>query len=388
MSAPFDVSLEQLRTRRSAKWTSLPGDVLPLPVAEMDVHLAPAIAAALHAAVDGSDTGYAGDTEELRGAFAGFASGRWQWDVDAAAVRTCADVAAGVTEVLRLLTAPGDGVVVTPPVYPPFWSWVQAAGARAVEVPLLDLPRGGRLDLAGIEAAFAAGARVMLLCSPHNPTGRVHGVEELRALAEVAARHGATVLADEIHAPLTSPGAFHPYLDVSDAAAETGIAFHSASKAWNLAGLKCALIVAAHSRQRDQLDRLPHEVPWSVGHLGILASTAAYADSATWLDTLLVGLADNAALLSDLLDEHLAQVRFFPPQAGYLAWLDCGALGLGSNPASAFLDHGRVAVSGGPDFGIGGSGFVRLNFACQADLLREAVIRMAAAVQTSRLLLG
>lgn len=346
----------------------------------MDVHLAPPIAAVLHAAVQQSDTGYCGDATALRGAFSGFAARRWHWDVDPSSVRTCADVAAGVTEVLRLLTVPGDKVILTPPVYPPFWSWLQAVGATPVEVPLLESLNGGRLDLAAIDQAMAAGSKVMLLCSPHNPTGLVHEIDDLRALATLAARHDVTVLADEIHAPLTLPGSsYSPYLAVSDNAAATGIAFHSASKAWNLAGLKSALITAAHPRQLERLGALPHEVPWSVGHFGMLAAAAAYEQGESWLDGLLGALASNYLLLANLLQQHLPQVRFGVPQASYLAWLDCRDLGLGSNPAPVFLDHGRVAVSAGADFGPAGHGFIRLNIACHPDVLREAITRMAAA---------
>ena len=378
VSSPLDVPLGELRTRRSARWTTFPGDVLPLAVAEMDVHLAPPIAGALRAAVEASDTGYAGDTAGLRGAFAAFARRRWDWEVETDAVRTCADVATGITEVLRLLTSPGDAVVVMPPVYPPFWRWVDAVGACPVEVPLLDPSGGGRLDLSGIERALAGGARVVLLCSPHNPTGRVHPPEELRALARLAARYGATVLADEIHAPLTLPGyTFTPYLGVCEEAAATGIAFHSASKAWNLAGLKCALIVTAHPRQQEVLAGLPHELPWAVGHLGVLASTSAYADGEVWLDSLLDALSGNVALLADLRTEHLPQMLFTAPQASYLAWLDCRALDLGADPTPSFLAHGKVALGPGPDFGPAGHGFARLNLACHRDLLTEAVTRMA-----------
>ena len=382
MSAPLDVRLEVLRARRSAKWTTFPRHVLPMPVAEMDVRLAPSIRSALHVAVEASDTGYAGDTAALRAAFAGFAGRRWEWEVDPSSVRSCADVAAGVTEVLRLLTAPGDGVVVTPPVYPPFWSWLKAVGARPVEVPLVELDSGGRLDLAGIDAALTGGARVVLLCSPHNPTGRVHEEEELRALAELADRHGATVLADEIHGPLTLPGqTFHPYLSVSDQGAATGIAFHSASKAWNLAGLKCALIAASHPRQQAVLAALPPEVPWAVGHFGVLAGTAAYDQGGEWLDALLDALASNVALLAELIDQHLPQIGFVRPQASYLAWLDCRRSGLGDDPAAVLLDRGQVAVSPGQDFGSAGHGFVRLNLACHPDLIRDGVTRIAAAQQ-------
>ncbi len=346
-------------------------------VAEMDVRLAPPIAARLQAAVAASDTGYAGDTQELRQSFAGFAGHRWGWAVDSAGARTCADVAAGVTEILRLVTVPGDGVVVMPPVYPPFWRWLEAVGTHPVEVPLLDAGSGGGVDLPGLQQALAGGARAVLLCHPHNPTGRVHSAEELRALADLARRYEATVLADEIHAPLTLPGhSFIPYLSVSPQAAATGIAFHSPSKAWNLAGLKCALILTGHSRQHEVLDRLPHEVPWSVGHLGLLAATTAYNDGEPWLDELLAALEANATLLADLLAKYLPATRCTPPQASYLAWLDCRALHLGADPTRDFLQTG-VALSPGPDYGTPGTGHARLNFACHPDLLHEAITRMS-----------
>ena len=197
---PLDVPLEQLRERLSVKWTQYSADVLPLPVAELDVELAPSIASVLTAALARSDTGYAGDSAGLSAAFTGFASRRWAWRVESADIRTCADVAVGVTEVLRALIAPGDPVVIMPPVYPPFWNWLADVRARPVEVPLVDVAAGGRLDLAGIERALVEGCRVVLLCSPHNPTGRVHDRAELAALALIAERYGATVVSDEIHA--------------------------------------------------------------------------------------------------------------------------------------------------------------------------------------------
>ncbi|MEV0590342.1 MalY/PatB family protein [Nonomuraea cavernae] len=376
MDLIFDIPLEELRRRRSAKWTHHPSDVLPLPVAEMDVRLAPSVAAALRSAVERSDTGYAGDSTELTDAFRGFAWRRWRWQVEVGSIRTCADVAVGATEVLRRLVSPGDGVVVMPPVYPPFYAWVREAGAEPVPVPLIEQQRGGRLDLDGIERALEGGVRVVLLCHPHNPLGRVHDLDELRALAELARRHGATVISDEIHGPLTHPGhTFHPYLTVSDAAIETGITLTSASKAFNLAGLKCALIVT--ERHRAMFDRLPHELSWGVGHLGALAATAAYTDGDDWLDRLNGQLAANAALLRDLLARQLSSVTFPEPQATYLAWLDCSPLGFGPDPAATFLDRARVALSSGPDFGAPGQGHTRFNYACSPALIEEAIARMA-----------
>jgi len=374
---PLDVPLAELRLRRSAKWTSFPPDVLPLPVAEMDVRLAPPIARALRAAVDLSDTGYAGDPTPVTGALARFARRRWGWAVDPGAVRLCADVAVGVTAVLRRVTRPGDAVVLTPPVYPPFAAWLAEVGVRQVDVPLLDAERGGGLDLPGLERALAAGARAVLLCSPHNPTGRVHPAAELAELAGLAEAYGAVVLADEIHAPLTLPGAaFTPYLSVSPAAARTGVAFHSASKAWNLAGLKCAAIITAEPGS-GLLGEVPLELRWTVGHLGAVAAAAAYDEGEPWLDDLLAALSVNVGLLDGLLAERLPAVRFVAPAAGYLAWLDLRGLGLGDDPADVLLARGRVALGSGPTFGAGGAGFARLNVGCSEEVLAEAVRRMA-----------
>ncbi|RJK95495.1 aminotransferase class I/II-fold pyridoxal phosphate-dependent enzyme [Vallicoccus soli] len=338
----------------------------------MDVDLAPPVAAALRAAVERSDTGYAGDVAPLVAAFRGFAARRWEWEVGAGDVTTCADVGVGTTELLRAALAPGDGVVLMPPLYPPVRGWLATVGAVPVDVPLLE----GRMDLGGVDRALADGARAVFLCHPHNPTGRVHGTDELQALAELALRHGALVVADEIHGPLAPR--FTPYLTVSGTARATGVALTSASKAWNLAGLKCALLVAQGEGPRELVGRLPHETVWGVGLLGALAAEAAFRDGEPWLDGLLAGLAANLDLLGPLLAEHLPEVGYARPEAGYLAWLDCRRLGLGDDPAAAFLAAG-VALVPGPDFGPGGAGFARLNAACHPDLLREAVRRMAAA---------
>jgi cystathionine beta-lyase len=249
-----------------------------------------------------------------------------------------------------------------------------------VEVPLLSDPGGWSLDVDGLERAFAGGARAYLLCSPHNPVGAVWPADILAAVARLAARYDVTVLADEIHAPLTLPGADHtPYPLVSSEAADQSVLLTSASKAWNLAGLKCAVAVAGSPRMRAALDRTDPHLRWGVGHLGALAMIAALRDGSEWLDGLLAHLDRNRALLGKLLAEHLPGVGYQPPQASYLTWLDCRALDLGPDPAAAFLRSG-VALSSGPDFGPPGEGFARLNIATTEALVEEAVRRMARAV--------
>lgn len=379
---PFDLTQEQLRERRSAKWGLVPADVLPAWTAEMDVRSAPAVTEALRLAVDRSDFGYAGDPRPVTEAFAGFARDTWGWDPAAGPgrMRLFPDVGHGVRAVLSAMTSPGDRVVITPPVYLAFYPWLAGLGLEPLEVPILDVASGGRLDLEGMERALASGARVVLLCHPHNPLGLVSPREDLEALADMAARHGAVVVSDEIHAPLVHPGGprpFVPWLAVSDAAREVGIAVHSPSKAWNTPGLKLAVgVTAARDRWPDIVD----ETAWAPSILGQYAAIAAYTDGRGWLATVTAAVEERTSQLAGLLAERLPGVCFTPGHASYLAWLDCRALGLGDDPARAFLERGRVRLSPGPAFGPGGAGFARLNIGTSEELMAEAVRRMALAV--------
>jgi cysteine-S-conjugate beta-lyase len=379
----FDaVDLGSLRRRRSEKWARYPPDVLPAFVAEMDFPPAPEISAVLEQAVANGDLGYAcAPASGLGEAFAGFAERRFGWDVEPAAVLAIPDVMVGVAELLRLLTGPGAGVVITTPVYPPFFSVIAEVERRVVEVPLLGHERDERLPLEGIEQAFAQGAEALLLCNPHNPTGYVAGRDELHALAEIVARHGGIVLSDEIHAPLTLGGATHvPFCSLPGAVSESAITLTSASKAWNLAGLKCGVAVARSQRMRDALAALPVDLHDRVGHLGVLASVAAFTQGELWLDELRAYLTETRRWLPGRLADRLPGVEWHPGDATYLAWLDCRALRLGDDPASAFLTRGRIALAPGQDFGVLGRGFVRLNLGTSRTLIDEALDRMARAV--------
>ncbi|WP_345761885.1 MalY/PatB family protein [Diaminobutyricibacter sp. McL0608] len=376
--------LAELRDRTSEKWPAFPPDVLPLFVAEMDYPLAEPIAEALIAAVRRSDTGYIGPDDDVQRAFCAFAHRHWDWTVQPDRVTTTTDVSVVIVEALRLVIRPGDGVVINPPVYPPFFDLIPKASGRVVEVPLADEDdRGLRLDLEGIERAFAAGAKAFLLCNPHNPLGLVHSAAELRAVAELADRYGVAVVSDEIHAPLThSDATFTPYLTVSEAARRHGIAAHSASKAWNLAGLKCALIVTAHDAMAARTATPPKEVEVRTSLFGRIATAAALSSGDEWRAGMLSSVEASRHLLGDLLREQLPDVVFRQPHASFLAWLDFRQLGWGDDPSARAL-AAKVALVPGTEFGTQGRGFVRLNFACSPEVLTEAIERLATAARTA-----
>jgi cystathionine beta-lyase len=395
-----ELTLADLRRRTSQKWRGHLGDVLPLWVAEMDVRLAPAIRDTLHAAISAGDTGYASGAGSsiFAESVASFAAQRWQWDdFPVGATRVFSDVMTGIVEVLEVSTAPGDAVIVTSPVYAPYFSYIAHTGREVVETPLSP---DGRLDLEAINESLrrlrGQGRRtVLLVCNPHNPTGTVPTRAELEGVAVLAEHYGVRVLVDEIHGPLTLPGAvFTPYLTI--AGADDAITFTSASKGWNLAGLKAALAVAGPAAARD-LVGVRVEIDYAPSHLGVLAHTAAFRESGDWLDTLLAALDRKRTLLSELLAEHLPQVRWRQPEGTYLAWIDCRALAFPEiapcdsfavatdldGPARLFADAAGVAVNSGHIFGRGGAGFIRLNFATSAEILTTAVSRMGTAVRAA-----
>jgi cystathionine beta-lyase len=375
-----DVDLERLRRRRTVKWQLYGPDVLAAWVAEMDFDVAPVVRRALLDAVDREDLGYTEpDLSELTGACTGFLAARYGWTVPPTRVFPVADVLHGISTALDVLATPGAPIVVPSPAYPPFYEVIELTGRTPVPVPLA--VDGGRdtLDLDAIDAALGAGAPAVLLCNPHNPTGRVFTAEELGALADIVDRHGARVVADEVHAPLVLDGRRHvPYATVSDAAAGHAITVTSASKAFNLAGLKCAQVIASNHADAARWRELRVFEVAGPTPLGIAASTAAYRDGRDWLDGLVAYLGANRDHLLALVGSELPGVVCHAPEATFLAWLDCSALGL-DDPFRFFLDRAHVALSDGPPFGPGCDQHVRLNFATSRALLERIVTAMGAA---------
>jgi cystathionine beta-lyase len=375
-------SLAELRERRSAKWREYSPDVLPLWIAEMDTPLAPPVATALTEALARGDTGYmhAGALPE---AYADFARRHHGFAPDPTRMRVVGDVLQGVRWALELVSRPGDGVAVHTPAYHPFFALIPGAGRRMVESPLRRGPDGAYgLDPDRLDRDLArSDVTALLICNPHNPTGHVFTADELTQMAAIARTHGVSVVVDEIHAPLTYPGARHvPFPTLPDPAAQATLTVVSASKAFNLPGLKAALLLGCGDEAAATLERLPAEASMRASLFGVVAAEAALRDGDAWLAALLADLDHNRRALADLLARHLPGVRYALPEATYLAWLDCTALGLGDDPAAAFLERGRVALSSGPAFGEPGNGFVRLNFATSPQILAEGVERMARAL--------
>ncbi len=384
VSSPFtDLRLSELRRRTSAKWRYFPEDVLPLWVAEMDAYVAQPIIDAVQEALNLGDTGYPAGPR-LQTAIAAFAAERWDWSFDATQAIAITDVMTGVLESTRRISKPGDPIILTPPIYPPF-----SNVTRLLERPVIPAPlsESRRLDLNNLEAAFSTAAKsggvpVLLLSNPHNPSGTVNTPEELAALAKMARQYGVRVVSDEIHAPLVMPTShFTPYLSVPDTGPD--ISLISASKGWNIAGFKAAIMVGGSDAAAD-VKGLDHQTGTHPGHMGIIAHTAAYEHARDWLDNAIAGIDANRHLLADLLATHLPETRYTPPESTYLAWIDCRELGLGDDPAKIFLDLGRVAVNSGIPFGEGGTGHVRFNLATSPEIITEAVERMAAAVADYR----
>ena len=368
-----------LRTRTSTKWASYPPDVLPLFVAEMDFPLATPIAAHLIGMIGRGDLGYDSRRPAIGEAFAGFAHDRWGWDFDPATLRWTTNVMVAITELLRSVIEPGDAVVVNTPVYGPFfWAIDDAKGVR-VDVPLVEVaPTEWEIDLEGLEAAFAAGAKAFILCNPHNPIGIPHSREQLERVAELAAQYDVVVISNEIHGAIVhSDGVFTPYLDVSDAARATGVAVTSASKAFNIPGLTSAYWIPGSPEAAKRIAGISPSVVHRVSHLGTHAATVAFTSARDWLDSALETIEANRYRLRDLLAEQLPEAVLHEPRATYLAWIDFRALGWGDEPHRKIVKEAKVALSGGTAFGVEGTGFARINIACAPETLDEAIGRIA-----------
>lgn len=380
MSTPFTTySLEQLQSRTSAKWQHYGPGVLPLWVAEMDATIAPSVVEAVNAAMASGDTGYA--VGDLYGeAFAEYSQRHWNLDVDVAYTIPVIDVIRGLGSVIEHATEPGAPIVITPPVYYPFAMIVAGTGRTLVNAPMT---AAGRFDPETLDKGFAEAAAMgkggmVLISNPHNPTGVVHTREELTTLAVLANKHGLRILSDEIHAPLMMPGyEFISILDIPEAA--DAIVVTSASKSYNLAGLKGALIVT-RKESAEFVRSMKAEYLEAPSHLGTIAHVAALRGGDEWIAAVNKDIDRNRHLVTELVSTFLPGAKYTPVEATYLAWVDCRPLGLGDDPGQVFLEKGKVAFSSGHVFGEGGEGHIRVNMGTSPEILTEAFRRASLAL--------
>lgn len=374
------LTLDDLRAGGSLKWTAFP-DCIGAFVAEMDFGIAPEIEAALHASIAGGRTGYlsAPLTEALAVACADWHAERYGWSPDPARIHPLPDVLTGLELALRHLLPERTPVVLPTPNYMPFVPLLRLLGHPVLQVPMREDGGDWRFDEDALDAAFAQGAKLAILCNPHNPLGRVYAAEELARFSEIAARHGARVFCDEIHAPLVfAPHRHVPYASLGPVAAAQAITATSASKGWNLPGLKCAQLILTCDEDQARWRRMAPLAGHATATLGVVANTVAYRKGGGWLDRVLDYLAGNRALIDARVRSELPQLGYRAPEGTYLAWFDCRALG-DAQPARRFREAG-LALTDGAECGDGGAGFMRMNFAMPRPLLDEALTRMARAV--------
>ena len=380
-------SLAELATHHSEKWRAFPSDVLPLPVAEMDFPVAAPIRETLHSMVEHSDMGYLGAIPELGSSFAAFAASRWDWTVDPARVRAATDVGVGVVEILRVVTNAGDGVLISSPVYQNFYTWINETKVKCVDVPFIhqqseDVSLAWSIDWKGIEEAYSSGIKVHLLCSPHNPIGRIYTKEELSKFVALAVKYNVIIISDEIHSPLEySEHPFVPILTLGKEAESHCVVVTAASKGWNIAGLKCAIIVSGSETMHEKLNALPPALHYRASLLGAFATAVAFEKCAPWLDAVITQLDHNRHLISTLLAEHLPEVIYNPPQHSYLAWFDLSALNLGNEPTAVVLEKSKVALNAGHIYGAQWGQFARMNFATSPEIITQAITQMARGIR-------
>jgi len=353
-----------------------------MPFAVMDYELAEPIQAALISLVKNSDAGYLGNVPELGQALSFFANQRWGWQIDPSSIKIAPDVGVGVIEICRLLLSPGDKILINTPVYYNFYNWIKEIHCEVVDAPLVENELRYSLDFSGIEAAYASGVKVHILCNPHNPVGALFTKSELANLAELAKQYGVRIMSDEIHAPLVyKENSFTPFLSASESAREVGFAFLSATKTFNIAGLKCAQIVAQSDQNCAILEKLPQAVHSRASLFGAIASAVAYHECIDWLDALIVELDSSRNFLKELMSNSGTTIGYRIPEAGYFGWLDLRALEMQGDVAQRFITQGKIAIAPGNFYGPSGSGFIRMNFATSREIVQDAVTRIVSVLE-------
>jgi cystathionine beta-lyase len=385
VSYDFDRVIDR-RNTESAKWHKYPADVLPLWVADMDFPSPEPVIRALAERVAHGFFGYGVEQPEFYEVITDRLQKRYGWRVSPEAIVHLPGVIPGLNLACRVAAVPGDALLVQTPVYPPILRAPDNCGLTRLEA---EMPRqaDGRyvIDFDVFRSAIQDRTRVFILCNPHNPVGRAFDRAELRRMAEICLEHKLLICADEIHCELVYPGQQHlPIASLAPEIERNTVTLMAPSKTFNLPGLKSAIAIIPDARLRERFVAAQLDLVKAVNILGYTATLAAYRDGQPWLDELLRYLEGNRDLVAGYVASQLPGVRMYPPEATYLAWLDCRGAGLpGDDPHTFFLERARVALNDGATFGRPGRGFARLNFACPRSMLTEGLDRMRRALLAS-----
>jgi len=381
-SSRFDELLER-RGTDSIKWSLHDEDVLPMWVADMDFRSAPAIVDALRARVEHGVFGYPAEPETLRALIVERLKRRFAWSIDAEWIVFLPNVYVGFHLAAHAVTRSGDGVLIHTPMYFPILGAPEIVGVRAQVAPLTYSPDGRyELDLDRTESALDGRSRLLILCNPHNPVGRVYRQEELETIAALCARHNLILCSDEIHADFVYSGHRHiPIASLSSEVAARTITLMSPAKSFNLAGIPFAYAIISNATLRDRYEAAKRGLVPHPGVFGLAAAVAAYEAGEPWLNELVAYLEGNRDAAESFLRERVPQVRMTPLEGTYLAWLNCRSIGPGAPPYVSLLDDGRIATVDGDRFGDGGNGFVRVNLACPRQRLLDGLERIRSSIE-------
>lgn len=370
------------RNSDSIKWALYGDDVLPLWVADMDFTSPPEVISLLQERVAHGVFGYACESKELKEIITGRMEALYRWRITPDDVILLPGVVAGFNLVCQAVVEPGESILMQPPVYPPFFKAPKYAEARGVYNPIDKDEHGTyRVDLNAFDEVLEEDTRLFLLCNPHNPIGRVFSREELLGMAEICLRRGMVICSDEIHSDLVFSGYQHsPIASLDPEFAANTVTLIAPSKTYNIAGLECSALIVQNPELKNRIQRARRGLLGGINLLGAAAGVAAYRYGDAWLREVLHMLEGNRDYLMKFLAEKIPQIKMIKPEATYLAWLDCRELNLPVSPAKYFLEHAKVGLNEGEDFGVQGKGFVRLNFGCSRETLTEALERMLRAI--------
>lgn len=391
MRYDFDKVINRLNTA-SVKWDEVDRifgdkDLLPLWVADMDFQVPAPVTDALRARVEHGIFGYTERPESYYEAVIGWMERRHQWSVQKEWICHCPGVVPALSYLVQVFTQPGDKVIIQPPVYHPFTSVVADNGREVVHNPLKYEEGRYFMDFEDLRQKMDPSVKLLILCNPHNPGGRVWTKEELTELGNICLENNVMVISDEIHGDLILKGHKHiPFAAISEEFAQNSIICTAPSKTFNMAGMQTSNIIIPNQEYREAFQKMMSTLVLRMTNtFGVVATEAAYRHGDEWLDQLLVYLQGNLDFLTEYIETHIKGIKVIQPEGTYLVWLDCRELGMDAKGLQEFMGkQAKVAVNQGHVFGPGGEQFIRLNMACPRSLIEEGLERIAKAVSSCR----